>query len=166
MVWEGKAGGGGGTLPHRGQILNLVTDLSHLDELDEDFCPELRGGAAENHQLYPLGDAVTQGNGPLHGGILLHTAIHEVILIVGELGKKKPIRTGPLVIWEIREAQHFCSEDSSVDAMGLRTLWPPSCKSSTWLMRMVGRKSFLCYPKHGFSTSKVIRPKWMYPHTS
>lgn len=58
--------------------------------------------------MYPLGDAVTQGDGPLHGGVLLHTAIYEVILIIGELGKKKPIRTGPLVVREIPEARHFC----------------------------------------------------------
>lgn len=56
--------------------LNLVTHLSHLDELDEDFGSELWGGAAENHELNPLGDAVTEGNGPLHGGVLLHAAIH------------------------------------------------------------------------------------------
>lgn len=63
-----------------------------MDELDEDFCPELRGGAAENHQLYPLGDAIAQGNGSFHGGVLLHTAIYKVILIIRELGggKKQP----------------------------------------------------------------------------
>lgn len=62
-----------------------ATHLSHLDELDEDFRPELRGGPAEHHQLHPLGDAVAQCDGPLHGGVLLHTAVHHVVLIVGEL---------------------------------------------------------------------------------
>lgn len=61
---------------------NSATHLSHLDELNEDFSSELRGGAAEHHQLHPLGDAVAQGYGPLHGGVLLHTAVHHVILIV------------------------------------------------------------------------------------
>lgn len=86
----------------RPKFLTLVTHLSHLDELDEDFCPELRGGAAENHQLYPLGDAVTQGNGPLHGGVLLHAAVHKVILIIGELGKKKSIRTASGILGDPR----------------------------------------------------------------
>lgn len=73
--------------------LHLATHLSHVDELDEDLCPELRGGTAENHQLYPLGDAIAQGNGPLHGGVLLHAAIYKVILIIRELeGKKTTIR--------------------------------------------------------------------------
>lgn len=61
-----------------------------MDELDEDLCAQLRGGTAENHQLYPLGDAIAQGDGPLHGGVLLHAAIYKVILIIRELeGKKK-----------------------------------------------------------------------------
>lgn len=76
------------------KYLKVDTHLSHLNELDEDFSSELRGGAAENHQLYPLGDAVAQGNRPLHGGVLLHTAIYKVILVVGELeGKERTIRT-------------------------------------------------------------------------
>lgn len=66
-----------------------MTHLSHLDKLDEDFSSELWGGAAEHHQLHPLGDAVAQGNGPLHGRVLLHAAVHQVILIIGELGGKE-----------------------------------------------------------------------------
>lgn len=69
--------------------LKPVIHLSHLDELDEDFRSELRGGAAENHQLYPLGDAVAQSNRSLHGGVFLHTAIYKVILIIRELQEKK-----------------------------------------------------------------------------
>lgn len=79
--------------------LHPVTHLSHLDELDEDFSSELGGGAAENHQLHPLGDAVAQSNGPLHGGVLLHAAVHKVILIIRELGKKKLITTALLHSW-------------------------------------------------------------------
>jgi hypothetical protein len=60
-----------------------------MDELDEDLCPELRGGTAENHQLYPLGDAIAQGNGPLHGGVLFYAAIYKVILVIRELDGKK-----------------------------------------------------------------------------
>lgn len=61
-----------------------------MDELDEDLCPELWGGTAEDHQLYPLGDTIAQGNGPLHGGVLLYAAVYKVILIIRELeGEKK-----------------------------------------------------------------------------
>lgn len=119
MVQEGKAcimdrlgWGKEDNLSHSpGLTSKSVTHLSHLDELDKDFRSELWGGAAENHQLYPLGDAITQGNGPLHGGVLLHTAIHKVILVIRELGEKKPIRTAALVFWEI-EAYHLCPADS------------------------------------------------------
>lgn len=67
-----------------------------MDELDEDLCAQLRGGTAEHHQLYPLGDAIAQGDGPLHGGVLLHAAIYEVILIIRELEGKKRQPSGIL----------------------------------------------------------------------
>lgn len=83
--------------------LSPVTHLSHMDELDEDLCPQLRGGTAENHQLYPLGDAVAQGNGPLHGGVLLHAAIYKVVLIIRELegGKKENHQNGVQAFLEL-----------------------------------------------------------------
>lgn len=89
LLWEREIGNS--PQAQARSLTNPVTHLSHLDELDEDFCPELGGGAAEHHQLYPLGNAVAQGNGSFHGGVLLHTAIYKVILIIRELGGRKQL---------------------------------------------------------------------------
>lgn len=132
--------GRGDNLPQPRPNSCSITHLSHLDKLDEDFSSELWGGAAEHHQLHPLGDAIAQGNGPLHGGVLLHAAVHQVILIIGELGEKKHIRIAALVLWEIQGACRLCSDGS--ECYGTEELLALSYMSSTWLTKMVGRKSY------------------------
>lgn len=90
-----------------------------MDELDEDLCPELRGGTAENHQLYPLGDAIAQGNGPLHGGVLLHAAIYKVILIIRELeGKKTTMRYSWSSEGHIKSSQWWLGTSMGKQACG------------------------------------------------
>lgn len=44
--------------------------LCYIDELGENLGSELRGRSAEHHELYPLGDTITQCNGTLHHGVL------------------------------------------------------------------------------------------------
>lgn len=147
---------------YQASSLHPATHLSHLDELDEDFSSELGGGAAENHQLYPLGDAVAQSNGPLHGGVLLHATIHKVILIIRELGKKKLIRTVLQHSW--RSEGHATSAE----------LMTRSCWGTEELLSLLffpadkdGRKDILLIlPTACPSTSEAIRHKWMCTHTS
>lgn len=68
-----------------------------MDELGENLGPELSGGPAQHHQLDPLGDAVAQGDGALHGRDVLHAAVANVVLIVCKLPWRsvKQVETAP-----------------------------------------------------------------------
>ena len=62
-----------------------VVYLGNMDEFREDLSPELGSGPAQDHELDPLGDAVTEGNGALHHLVVLHAASAYVVLVVCKL---------------------------------------------------------------------------------
>lgn len=53
-----------------------------MDELGENLSSQLSGRPAQHHQLNPLGDTITQGDGTLHGRDVLHAAVADVVLVV------------------------------------------------------------------------------------
>lgn len=59
--------------------------LGNMDEFCEDLSPELGGGSAQDHELDPLGDPVTEGNGALHHLVILHAAGAYVVLVICKL---------------------------------------------------------------------------------
>lgn len=59
-----------------------------MDKLCENLSSQLSGRPAQHHQLNPLGDTITQGNGTLHHGDVLHAAASNVILIVYKLAQR------------------------------------------------------------------------------
>lgn len=61
--------------------------LGHMDKLGENLCSKLSRRPAQHHQLDPLGDAITQGDGALHHWDVLHAAVPNVILIVYKLAQ-------------------------------------------------------------------------------
>lgn len=56
--------------------------LGHVDELGENLSSQLSGRPAQHHQLNPLGDTITQGDGTLHRRDVLHAAVTDVVLVV------------------------------------------------------------------------------------
>lgn len=62
--------------------------LCHVDKLSENLSSQLSCWSAQHHQLNPLGDPITQGDGTLHYRDVLHAAATNVILIVYKLAKR------------------------------------------------------------------------------
>lgn len=56
-----------------------------MNKLGENLRPQLSRWSTQHHQLDPLGDAVTQRNGTLHHGDVLHAAGANIFQIVYEL---------------------------------------------------------------------------------
>lgn len=65
--------------------IQLVSHLSHMDELGEDLGSLLCCVSAEDHQLDPLGHAVTHHDRALQGRVFPHRALHHVAAVVQEL---------------------------------------------------------------------------------
>lgn len=59
-----------------------------MDELGENLSSQLSSWPAQHHQLNPLGDPITKGNGTLQHGDVLHAAAFDVILKVYKLMKE------------------------------------------------------------------------------
>lgn len=68
--------------------LAVVHHLSHVDELGEDLGPLLSCVSAEDHQLDPLGHAVTHHDRALQGGVFPHRAPHHIAAVVQELANR------------------------------------------------------------------------------
>lgn len=66
----------------------IVGHLSHMDELGEDLGSLLSCVSAEDHQLDPLGHAVTHHDRPFQGRIFSHRALHDVAAVVQELANR------------------------------------------------------------------------------
>lgn len=65
------------------------TYLSHVDELGEDLRSLLGCVSAEDHQLHPLGDAITHHDRALQSRVVPHRALHHVAAVVQELGQSE-----------------------------------------------------------------------------
>lgn len=63
--------------------------LCHVDKLGENLSSQLSGRPAQHHQLNPLRDTITQGDGTLHHGDVLHAAASNVILVVYKLAESR-----------------------------------------------------------------------------
>lgn len=59
-----------------------------MDKLGENLSSQLSRRPAQHHQLNPLGDTVTQGDGTLHHWDVLHAAVADVVLIVYKLAER------------------------------------------------------------------------------
>lgn len=60
-----------------------------MDKLGENLSSQLSSRPAQHHQLNPLGDPITQGDGTLHHRNVLHAAVGNVILIVYKLAERE-----------------------------------------------------------------------------
>lgn len=62
-----------------------VTYLRHANKLGENLSSQLSRRPYQDHELYPLGDTITQSDGTFHCGDVLHAAVADVALVVGKL---------------------------------------------------------------------------------
>jgi len=104
--------------------------LGHVNKLGENLSSQLRCRPAQHHELHPLGDTITQGDGTFHCGDVLHAAAADVALVVGELQQNKSKNTDLHAAWK-RNAGAVC--DSNQPQALSTTCYLLTCGGGEWL---------------------------------
>ena len=78
------------------EVCLKATYLGHVNKLGENLRSQLSCRPAQHHELHPLGDTITQGDGTFHGGDVLHAAAADVALVVDKLEQNENKTLGVL----------------------------------------------------------------------